>query len=123
MNQYELMWIKNAKKEFNQKFNKKLVIDYVKTSGINDARIKSKRIFDYEKVTKWIKNYVKKYKIDLEIVKNKKLSSKYHKEYKFIKDYASFLRKENLRYDLGAELIGKERTTLRHHFYNCSEND
>lgn len=108
----QLSWIKQRQREHQQLFGAPLLIDFNKMNGVS-----SPKYFDEKIVNDWINNYVKINNIDLNIVKNNKLCNKYCKEYKFIKEFALFIKQNNINYAKAAEMIGKERTTLRHHIY------
>ncbi len=108
----QLMWIKKIQKEHQVLFSAPLIVDFGRMNGNKIIR----RDFDEIKVKKWLHYYITQNDIDLEIVKNNRITkNKFNKEWMFIKDYVNFLKKEEYNYTKGAEFIGKDRTTLRWH--------
>lgn len=108
----QLSWIKQRQREHQELFGAPLLIDFSRMKDVS-----THKIVDIEKIKDWLRQYVAANNVDMDIVKNKKLSNNYPVEYRFIKNFAKFLKDNNLNYNKAAKLIGKERTTLRHHMY------
>ncbi len=115
----ELMFIKNAQKEYLTKFGSELIVDFraMKKLPPEYTLIKYTCVpFDGNMAVQFLEKSCKKNKTTIENIKKRlNNSSKYLKERKVLKEYAEFIYKNGWSPREAAEFIDKDRTTILYH--------
>lgn len=110
----ELATINNYKKDFEEKFGKKLMIDFSSMNGLNDF---NKPVQDRIDCEQWLYKRAKQLNIDLEVIKQKNKHIHKHsnpKEWQFLQEFAKKAMTEGWSLKFCSSLINKDRTIFYH---------
>jgi hypothetical protein len=132
MNTEQVAFIKKTQREFFEKFNFKLEIDWQSMVGkdpspespVNKRRAYNfTRVYDEVAIKKELNKICKTFKANLKVLKtNRCTRSSNVNEWKALRMFSHYVISSNLNIEKCGELINKDRTVFYHHAKNV-ENE
>lgn len=125
MTTQQVAFIKNAQREFFEKFSVKLEIDWPVMAGkaakkeFTSAPVREynfTRVYDEKEIKKELNKLCKEYNADLKVIQTSRCTSGTNvNEWKVLRMFSYYVISNNLNIEKCGELINKDRTVFYHH--------